>query len=180
VNILDSCSDYTVFVHIFAYPLSISDTSTKRTLDSIHFITPYHTLYDNLSLIGGRYRRRIRSPSGRHPTIDRCVRNSLEGDVLSMYLDSHATYLDEQVVRIQSGYGSRDDVFPSSIVDDVWPSLILDDVLPSSILDDVLPSSILDDVLPSLILDDVLPSSISMILPNSISMRFCRVQNSKN
>ena len=49
-----------------------------------------------------------------------------------MDLDSHATYLDEQVARIKSGYGSHDDVLPSSILDDVLPSSILDDVLPSS------------------------------------------------
>ena len=104
-----------------------------------------------------------------------------------MDLDSHATYLDEQVARIKSGYGSRDDVLPSSILDDVLPSSILDDVFPSSILDDVLPSSILDDVLPSSIsmfcrVQSWMmfsPSSISMILPSSISMMFCRVQNSK-
>ena len=125
MNILDSCSDYTVFVHIFAYPLSISDTSTKRTLDSIHFITPYHTLYDNVSLVGGHYGRRIRSPSGRHVTMDRNVRNSLEADVLPMGpIGTLLTWTNKwsefnQVTEV-------DEVFPSSILDEVFPSSILD------------------------------------------------------
>ena len=98
-------------MHIFGIPFLISYTPTKRTLDSIHFITPYQTLYYNLSLVGGHYGRRIRSQSGRHPTLDRGVRNLLEADVLAMDLDCHATYLDEQVVGIQSGYGSHSTFF---------------------------------------------------------------------
>ena len=87
VDILGSCSDYKVLMHIFF----------------LHSITLYHTVsYTLREFVTCWPTLLIHSPSGRHPTIDRSARHLLEACILPMDLDWHATYLDEQVFGIQS------------------------------------------------------------------------------